>query len=171
MGYIYVFEFPNGKRYVGATTLEPEERTCKNGCKYVGKFRKAIDIYGWDNIERNWFTVPDELLDDIERSVIQWLRTTDPEYGYNIQSGGKTGFTSHHTEESRMKISESKIGHLVSEYTRKKLSDSNKGHKPWITGKHHTYESKKKMSESHKGKKKQPLSEEHRRKISEAKKK
>ena len=39
----------------------------------------------------------------------------------------------------------------LSEETKRKISKSNKGHLPWITGKHHTEKTKKKMSEWQKG--------------------
>lgn len=36
--------------------------------------------------------------------------------------------------------------------SRKKMSESHKGQKPWLKGKHHSEETKKKLSEAHKGK-------------------
>ena len=69
------------------------------------------------------------------------------------------------SEDTRRKLSESKKGERHPMYgkhhtdeTRKKLSEANKG-------KHHSEEHRRKISESQKGK---HLSEEHRRKISEA---
>lgn len=61
-------------------------------------------------------------------------------------------------------------GKTCSEETRRKMSESHKGNKNPMYGKHFsmTEEAKRKMSESHKGKSLGPLSEEHKRKISEA---
>ena len=59
------------------------------------------------------------------------------------------------------------LGKPLSEDTRRKLSEANKGKPSWMKGKHHSEESCKKMSESKKGK---HLSAESRKKISEAKK-
>ncbi len=43
-------------------------------------------------------------LDKTEKDFIKFLRSQDPEYGYNICRGGE-GFTGPHTEESRKKMS------------------------------------------------------------------
>src|SRR5208283_60843 len=43
-------------------------------------------------------------LNQVERDFITFLRSQDPEYGYNICRGGE-GFTGPHTEESRRKSS------------------------------------------------------------------
>ena len=95
-----------------------------------------------------------------------------------------------HSPESIQKISDSKKGVLFSDEHRKKISESNKGTRVGTEnhffGKHHTDKSKAKISESlsgkvrtaefkqhlsdyWKGKKKGPMSEETKRKISEAK--
>ena len=63
-----------------------------------------------------------------------------------------------HSEESRRKMSESKKGHIFSEEHRRNLSEARKG-------KHHSDETKQKMRDSHKGR---TFSEESRRKMSEA---
>ena len=56
-------------------------------------------------------------------------------------------------------------GKYFSEETRKKLSESHRGHKAWNKGKPLSEETKKKLSEARKGK---PLSEEAKKKLSEA---
>ena len=62
-----------------------------------------------------------------------------------------------HSDETRMKISESMKGKLtgrtLSEEHRRKISESNKGQVPWIKGKTLTEETRRKISESMKGKK------------------
>ena len=64
------------------------------------------------------------------------------------------------SEETRKKLSEANKGKQLSEETRKKLSEAQKG-------KHHSAESKKKISDAQKGK---PKSEETKKKMSDAKK-
>lgn len=76
------------------------------------------------------------------------------------------------SEDTRNKRICSLNGHVVSDETKRKLSEATSKRvcekNPWY-GKHHSEESKKKMSESHKGKLKGiPKSIEHRRKLSEA---
>lgn len=161
MGYVYVLEFPNGKRYVGQTIQNPIDRWYGN---YNGMVGEAISYFGKKNIMRYYFAVPNELLDDTERSVIQWLRTTDPEYGYNIFNGGKKGFKQ--TDETNRINSEKHKGRKQSEETKKKRADSLRGRKrpprseEWC----------RKISEAKKGKKLPPRSEEYLRKQSESQK-
>lgn len=45
-----------------------------------------------------------EELDEVERDFIKFLRSQDPEYGYNICRGGE-GFTGPHTEDTKFKMS------------------------------------------------------------------
>ena len=161
MGWIYVLEFPNRKRYVGQTIQEPDTRWHGN---YNGRVGEAISYFGKKNVRRYYFAVPNELLDDTERSVIQWLRTTDQEYGYNIFNGGKIGFKQ--TTETNRINSEKHKGRKQSEETKKKRADSLRGRKrpprseEWC----------RKISESKKGKKLPPRSEEYLRKQSESQK-
>lgn len=72
-----------------------------------------------------------------------------------------------HPEEHRRNQSEALKGHVLSEETRRKISESRKGQLPPNKGKPMSEEQKRKLSEAHKGK---PLSEETRRKMSEARK-
>ena len=79
------------------------------------------------------------------------------------------------SEETRRKMSEAQkgeknhfFGKHLSEEHRKKLSEAKKGENHPLFGKHHSEETRKKMSEAQKGKKHGPMSEEHRRKISES---
>jgi len=88
------------------------------------------------------------------------------------------------SEETKQKISKANKGksswlkgkHL-SEETKRKIGIANKGKPPWNTGKHLTVEQKRRISEANKGRrgwckglKLGPLSEEHKRKISESEK-
>lgn len=84
------------------------------------------------------------------------------------------------SDETRKKISEAEKGEKHPLYgshrsneTRKKISDAKKlnpmtGDKNPFFGKHHSEETCKKISEAMKGKKRKPASDEHRRKLSEA---
>ena len=158
MGYVYVFEFPNGKRYVGATTLKIEYRW-NNGKKYTGKVREAIDLFGWDNVKKHTWEVQDSKMDDIERFLISVYKSTDPDFGYNTQTGGKSGYVfsnyknpmygKHHSEEAIRKMSESHMGKHESDETRRKKSEAQKGNRN-AAGWKRTEEYRKKMSEAKK---------------------
>lgn len=112
-------------------------------------------------------------LDKLEIDYINNMNYCNPEFGYNNKYGG---FGSKHTdyskkkmsqiaksrpdthkycmkgiprsEEVKLKISKSKLGHRVSVETREKLSRKLKGRQCPMKGKRHTEKSKKLMSES-----------------------
>jgi group I intron endonuclease len=149
MGYIYILTFPNGKEYVGQTTnLKSRYKThCKKSRSVVDK---AIKKYGWDNIRVIELECQDELLDKVEIETIKLKNSLVPN-GYNIESGGFSG-------------------KKLSEETKRKISEKNKGDKNHMFGKHLSEEAKNKMRISKSGNN-HPMfgkhfSEEHRRKIS-----
>jgi group I intron endonuclease len=68
------------------------------------------------------------------------------------QSGDKSSwYGRHHTEESKIKIRESRIGTTATEETKVKMKKAQMGDKNHFYGKHHSEESKKKMSEAKQG--------------------
>ena len=133
----------NGMMYVGQTirSLEIRKRS-----RYNSYFRNAINKYG-DKIK--WKIIGEysiEQLDSMECYYIQHLNTIYPN-GYNFESGGNKN-------------------KIVSEETKRKLSEANMGEKHPMFGKHISEETKRKMSEAKMGKK---YSEETKKKLSEAK--
>lgn len=89
--YIYCHTAPNGKRYVGQTRLKPEKRW-NNGHGYDTQqhFKRAIDKYGWDNINHVVLcsVSSKEFADFLERWFIAKWNTTNPDNGYNHAKGG-----------------------------------------------------------------------------------
>ena len=176
--YIHINEI-NGKMYIGQTCQNIKERW-NDGLGYLGKkdgkysqpyFANAILKYGWESFVH--IVVYENLTFEEANLYEEWLiylgDTTNPQYGYNILTGGKN---SKRTEEYKKKLSESRMGEKnarygkhCSEETKNKISEALKGkyvgeNNP-MYGKHHTDEARTKMSESHKN-----LSEETRNKIS-----
>ena len=97
----------NGKSYVGQTKCEDLTRRWTGGHGYEGcpYFYNAIKKYGW-----NGFThiiletgLTKEEADEKEIAYIKQYKTTDPEHGYNIKSGGHHDGTL--TESSKAKFS------------------------------------------------------------------
>lgn len=135
----------NQKSYVGITSQKPECRWGVNGAGYKKQaFYNAIQKYGWDNFEHK--IVAENLSEkdakELEISLIDKLQTHIYKNGYNVSLGGdgylgvdNKGFNNpmfgkHHSDETKMKISE-----------------RNKGRKSPMLGKHHSDEAKRKMSE------------------------
>lgn len=133
---VYVHISPSGKKYVGQTGKKPEERWGKNGCLYLKKnkngeysqryFAHAILKYGWDNFDHEIIAsnLTKEEANNFEKILIDKLNTRNHQYGYNIREGGSCGGLS---EETRKKLSEFNKGKTVSEEARLKMSESHKG--------------------------------------------
>ena len=146
---IYVHEFPNGKKYVGQTCVLPEKRW-RNGKRYSGLMRKAIDKYGWENIiHRVLVTELDaNTANALEKFLISVLHTNDPKHGYNITSGGDGYRGATHSEKTkaqlRIKAKEQWERQKINGYkpppitdkARENLSKSHIGQSAWNKGKH-----------------------------------
>lgn len=151
---VYMFIFPNGKRYVGMTLLELKDRAGKDGIKYKGQryLYNAIKKYGWNNIEKRIIQedLDKESAEKLERKMIKEYDLTNKFKGYNIELGGN------HCGK-------------VSENTRIKLSDLNSGEKHPQYGKPKSEETRRKISETLTGRKvgkRGPMTEEQKKKIS-----
>ncbi len=99
----------------------------------------------------------------LETKILVTVNAKVNEDFYNLWNSDRKFVLEKHTEETKKKLSESKKGHKHTEETKKKLSESKKGSIPWNKGKKglqvstrkgipRTEEEKKKMSESAKGK-------------------
>lgn len=147
---VYCFIFPNGKKYVGKTqiNLESRLRTHKSASKKLGgHLYNAIRKYGWENITVEILEECEtiDILNETEVKYIKELNCLDPDFGYNLRSGGQGGTAS---EETKKKISEKNsgcnngmfgkvsgnFGKKSSEETKQKLSESHLGQTPWNKG-------------------------------------
>lgn len=149
-GIIYKYVSPSGKVYIGQTVEEKKRRRIFNNMNqsYGGvKIDNARKKYGPQNFD--YIVLLEVESDDIvelktflNQLEIGFIRMYDSyNNGYNSTLGGESLSGFHPTEESRLKMRNSHLGHKCSE------------------------ESKIKMSKTRKGK---GLSEEHRKKISES---
>lgn len=192
---VYIYTFPNGKKYIGQTTQTLEKRAQNgSGYKLQPVVYHAILKYGWNNIQKDIFKCQsEEEMDSLERELIAKYNTTDREYGYNLDNGGHLGkhrseetkrkisesikgenhpfFGTHRSEETKQKLREYHTGLSLSEETKRKMSESHKGKQGYWAGKHRSEETKRKISESQHGEKNgmygKTHSEEVRKKISE----
>ena len=89
--YIHINKI-NGKKYIGQTCQDLDDRW-KNGNGYQRNpyFWNAIKKYGWDSFEHKVLSsnLTLEEANTIEEYYISLFDTTNKEYGYNMQSGGK----------------------------------------------------------------------------------
>lgn len=91
MRTVYIHTTPDGKKYVGATHRNPEYRFNKGrGYKYQF-FYQAVLKFGWENISHQLYEVDtEEELKYLEKYLISYYDTTNPEKGYNITKGDST---------------------------------------------------------------------------------
>lgn len=104
----------NGKKYVGITSLRPQERW-KRGLSYKGcvAFQNALNVYGWENFDH--IILFDGLTEfeakEKETSLIAEMDLRNPNNGYNISPGGDAFFKGgHHTDETKKMLSELRSG-------------------------------------------------------------
>lgn len=146
---IYKLTAPDGRCYIGQTKRPLEERW-NHGRNYeeCPRINDAILTYGWDAFTKE---VLEECQDEAsatqrEQYWIDYFNATNPEFGLNLSSGGKTGYS--HAVESKQKMSAARMGFKqsdetkqrlreialsrppASEETRRKISQANTGH--WV---------------------------------------
>jgi group I intron endonuclease len=156
---------PNKKKYIGITCQETKKRWAYGyGYKTNNYFFKAIQKYGWNNIEH--IIVAENLNKEdaceMEKNLIKKYRSNNAKYGFNFSTGGEAPYGVEFTEERKKKISNAKKGHIVSDETKEKIRIANTGINNHNYGKHLSKEVRNKISESNKGKK---LTEEHKSKL------
>jgi group I intron endonuclease len=162
----------NDKKYIGITKRTTIERWGSNGQRYKRSnpyFYNAIEKYGWENFEHIIYAEGLSKNDacNIEIKLIKEYKTQEKEFGYNIESGGTSA---HMSDETKQKISKALKGNKngqgikCSEEKKKKISEAQKGRKL-------TEEHKLKLSLAKKGKSHKSPSIETRNKISKSHKK
>ena len=88
---VYIYTFPNGKKYVGQTIHTINERA-KRGEGYINSpaVYNAIKKYGWDNLIIETFLCSSkEEMNKLEQYYINLYDTTNQQYGYNLTIGGE----------------------------------------------------------------------------------
>lgn len=168
--YVYCHTTPSNRKYVGIS-CNPEKRW-NSGRGYIKNylFYRAIEKYGWDNIEHTilFENLTADEAKEIEIKLVKEWNLTDPKCGFNLRDGGDGSFSEHSRElmsKSRMGNQNTK-GKKLSAEARKKISSSlseyYKTHKPTFAGRHHSAktierlrtrtfseETRTKMSKSH----------------------
>lgn len=112
-----------GWSYIGQTRQDdPRKRWRWDGRGYRGSlFWKAICDYGWDNFSHEIIEDNINTLEKANERETYWIK-----YYNSVEGGWNCNYGGNAQEE-------------LSEITRKKLSDSHKGHVPWNKGKTNVY--------------------------------
>lgn len=148
---VYRHTAPNRKVYIGITCRDVERRW-QNGKNYMSSphFNSAIQKYGWNNIihEILFTGLTKEQAEKKEIELIAFHQSNNPQFGYNIESGGHA---CKHSEETKRKISESNKGRKVfnrrchTEEEKKRVSEKLKGRTSPMKDKHWTEEQRAKV--------------------------
>jgi group I intron endonuclease len=171
-GIIYRVTGPTGKIYIGQTVQRLERRKSFHAFRAKkGDKRQAFQIailehgfssFAWEEIDQ---AENQEELNQKEKQWIAHYNSADPAYGYNGTAGGiKTVYSAETrrkmsaamrgkkrgppAEGHRQKLSEALKGKKRSPEHCRKISESKKGDKHPMFGKHHTEEAKQKISEA-----------------------
>lgn len=122
---IYKLTAPDGRCYIGQTSRPKPNYRWVGGKAYkqCPAIQEAIEAYGWDSFTHE---IIDECYDEEtatkkEQYWIAYYRATENEYGFNLTSGGKFGYT--HSPSSKEKTSRSHKGIRPSDETRQKLRE------------------------------------------------
>lgn len=129
---IYMYTFPNGKRYIGKTHQELHER--QGGSSFINYRRSkllwsAIKKYGAENIKQDILIegcMSDEQASLYEMKYIaqyktNYCRYNNPSYGYNLTDGGEGALGFVHTDEEKQKMHNAKVGKCGKDHNGVKL--------------------------------------------------
>lgn len=107
-GKYYVGQHKGGnlKKYLHQKFWEAKHQLSKRSYLYASIRKYGRDAFTIHALRSDIQTKTE--LDETERDFIRFLRSQDPEYGYNICRGGE-GFTGPHSAEAKAKIRDSNI--------------------------------------------------------------
>ena len=155
---LYQHTAPNGKKYIGITSLKPERRWRNEGRGYASNhyFQSAILKHGWGNMKHEVLVtgIDEDTAKRLEIELIAHHKTQDPRYGYNITAGGESATGYHHTDEFKARASALhtgntyRLGSNATKETKAKMSAARKGLQNSL-GFKHTDKTRAKMSASH----------------------
>ena len=116
---IYMYTFPNGKRYIGKTSSTLKDRqggSNWSGYKHCSVLMRAVKKYGVENIIQEILFesfMTDEYAARLESICIllfkaNCLKFSNPSYGYNMTDGGEGTIGRTMSEEAKIKMSNAK---------------------------------------------------------------
>lgn len=129
---VYLFTFPDGKRYVGMTGRGVKARwNSGKGYRHNVRLQQAIDAVGFENVKKEHFSYPltRESAERIESTLISYFDSANPEKGYNRAHGALEEHGWNHTEEEKELYRRQQTGRRKSEETRRRMSQAHE-HRP-----------------------------------------
>ena len=121
---VYLFTFPDGKRYVGMTGRSVTARwNSGKGYKHNARLQAAIDAVGFENVKKEHFSYPltRESAERIETTLIDYFDSANPEKGYNRGHGALQEFGWQHTAEQKELFRQQQTGKPKSAETRRRM--------------------------------------------------
>lgn len=105
---VYKYTFPDGKVYIGMTSLTlAERRDC--GYQHNPRLQAAMRLYGWAGFSHEVLidNLAEQEAAEMEQKLIAEYEATNPSKGYNVSLGGKSTFKGlNHSEEHKQRMSE-----------------------------------------------------------------
>lgn len=164
---VYMHTCPNGKKYIGITSIAPHRRW-ENGSGYAYNehFHRAIQKYGWENI-RHEILFDDLTREEAEQKEIELIslhKSNISEFGYNHSTGGECiAKGCKHTKEMNERQSKRARGENNPMFGKSRTSEEKhkisvnrkgiyKGEEHYFFGQHHSEETARRISDSRKGK-------------------
>lgn len=160
---VYKHTSPSGKVYIGVTKQNPRLRW-QNGLGYRTQdyFYRAILKYGWDNFKHEivYQTESYAEANGKEVELISKYKSTDKNYGYNIENGGnlkkavsestRLKLRNHHTTpEYRKLVLQINAKRWSNPEEHRKMSERTSGENNPMYGRKLTDEHKRKLKEGH----------------------
>lgn len=152
----------NGKAYIGQSVnidkrWKEHVKSLNNNDSRCTLLQRAWNKYGQEAFNFEILELcSKEMLDEIEIKYINLYDSCNN--GYNIETGGNKN--KRLADSTKQKIGDANRGRIMSNETRKKMSESRIGNKNGMYGKHHSEEAKRKMTNARLGKQGHPCSEE-----------
>lgn len=135
---VYILTVPDGRRYVGATSMPVKQRwNHGNGYRFCHTLWDVICELGWDAISKEVVgeSLTEDEASDMEQRLIAEYQTTNPLFGFNREAGGL------------------RSDKVIPEAIRLRQSESRRGEKSPNFGRHFSEEHRRKLSESNSGQK------------------
>lgn len=153
-GIYKIRNLTNGKFYIGSTIDFDKRkydhfRDLKNNNHHSYHLQNAFNKHG----EQSFIFEAIEKLEPNKGKLLEreqcWIDSLTPEYNICKIAGSCLGIKL--SDETKQKMSEAQKGKHLSEETKRKMSESKKGEKHPFYGKHLSEEAKQKLSEARKG--------------------